>query len=599
MEHDISLITTIAFGFAAALFFGLLAKKIGLSPIVGYLLAGIAAGPHTPGFVGNVQLATQLAEIGVILLMFGVGMHFHLKDLLAVRNIAIPGALGQSSFATLAMIGIAVLAGWSWTQGLVMGIAVSVASTVVLLRVLIDSRTLETSSGHVAIGWLIVEDLITVLVLVILPAVSVKNGIEGTAGLVEASGGRGVLWTAGIAILKLIALGALVVVVGSRFVPWLLIRVARVHSRELFTLSILVMSIAIATAAYAAFGASMALGAFMAGMLVGQSKFSHQAGVELLPLRDSFAVLFFVSVGMLFDFRSVLETPALLLGVLFVILVVKPVAAFVIVLLCRHTVHTGLVVAGGLAQIGEFSFILAEVARSHGLIPGQAYSLLVAGAIISISLNPLVFNRLLALEPWIEKHGSWMRWLGRRNDAHGAAINAAAPHGERAPVDAIVVGYGPVGQTVVGVLAQFGIKPLIIEMNIDTVAELHNRGQNALYGDATHTELLREAGLAKARYLVITTPEPATRLDIITAAREVNPGIRIFTRARFRNEHSALREAGAAVICCDELAGAAGLAEALLTDVNVPHAEIDRELSRIRSDWGPMLSADTVVKAEN
>lgn len=600
MEHDISLITTIAFGFAAALFFGLLAKKVGLSPIVGYLLAGIAAGPHTPGFVGNVHLASQLAEIGVILLMFGVGLHFHLKDLLAVRNIAIPGALGQSTLATLAMIGIAVLAGWSWTQGLVIGIAVSVASTVVLLRVLIDSHTLETASGHVAVGWLIVEDIITVLVLVVLPAVAVKTGIDGAVDASAAEGGKSVFWTAGIAILKLVALGALAVVVGSRFVPWVLMRVARVRSRELFTLAVLVMSIAMATAAYAAFGASMALGAFMAGMLVGQSKFSHQAGSELLPLRDAFAVLFFVSVGMLFDFRSVMESPALLAGVLLVILVVKPVAAFIIVLVCRHTVHTGLVVAGGLAQIGEFSFILAEVARSHGLIPGQAYSLLVAGAIISISLNPILFRQLLSMEPWIEKHASWMRWLGRRNDAHGAAINAATPHGEQAPADAIVVGHGPVGQAVTEVLGQFGIRPLIIEMNVDTVAELHNRHQRALYGDATRSEILKEAGLAKARYLVITTPEPAVRIAMITAAREVNPDIRIFTRARYLGEHVALREAGATVICCDELAGAAGLAESLLTEMKTPHDQIEREVSRIRADWGPTilttLNSDTPVK---
>ncbi len=593
--HDISLITTIAFGFAAALFFGLVAKKIGLSPIVGYLIAGIAAGPHTPGFVGNIQLATQLAEIGVILLMFGVGLHFHLKDLLAVRNIAIPGALGQSSLATLAMVGVATLAGWSWTQGIVLGIAVSVASTVVLLRVLMDNRALETASGHVAVGWLIVEDIITVIVLVVLPALAVGTNLENAAldAAHEGAGaGRSVLWAAGIALLKLGALGAIVVVVGSRLVPWLLVRVARMRSRELFTLSVLVMSIAVATAAYAAFGASMALGAFMAGMLVGQSKFSHQAGAELLPLRDAFAVLFFVSVGMLFDFRSVMQTPLLLGGVLLVILVVKPLAAFFIVLLCRHTVRTGLVVAGGLAQVGEFSFILAEVARANGLIPTEAYSLLVAGAIISISLNPFVFGRLLALEPWIDEHAAWTRWLGRRAAAHGTDINAAAPHDDASSAGAIVIGHGPVGRAVTEVLELFKVKPLIIEMNVDTVSELHNRGMRALYGDATRPEILREAGLEKARCLVITTPGPATRLAIITAAREVNPGIHILTRARYASEHAALREAGAGVICCDELAGAAGLAEALLIDQGVPREQIEREIGRIRADWGQaVLSA--------
>ena len=588
--HDISLITTIAFGFAAALFFGLVAKRIGLSPIVGYLLAGIAAGPHTPGFVGNIQLAGQLAEIGVILLMFGVGLHFHLRDLLVVRSIAIPGALGQSVLATFAMVGVAVFAGWSWTQGVVLGIAVSVASTVVLLRVLMDSGALESASGHVAVGWLIVEDIVTVLVLVVLPALAVNAGLaevaSGGALAGAAEAGWGVLWAAGFAILKLLALGALVVVVGSRFVPWALMRVARVRSRELFTLAVLVMSVAVATAAYAVFGASMALGAFMAGMLVGQSKFSHQAGSELLPLRDAFAVLFFVSVGMLFDFRAVLQTPLLLAGVLAVILVVKPLGAFFIVLLCRHTVRTGLVVAGGLAQIGEFSFILAEVARANELIPAQAYSLLVAGAIISISLNPILFNHLLALEPWIEKHAAWTRWLGRRTAAHGSAINAATPHGTAAPADAIVIGHGPVGRAVTDVLKLFKIKPLIIEMNVDTVAELHNRGMRALYGDATRPEILKKAFLEKARCLVITTPEPATRLAIITAAREVNPGIHILTRARYVNEHAALREAGANLICCDELAGAASLAEALLLDQGAPREQIEREIGRILNDWG-------------
>src|SRR5215210_2148796 len=307
--HDISLITTIALGLSAALLFGLLAKRLRLSPIVGYLVAGVAVGPHTPGFVGNAHLAGQLAEIGVILLMFGVGLHFSLKDLLAVRSIAIPGALGQSTAATLACTGLAVLAGWTWQTGLILGIAISVASTVVLLRALMDHGGVDSPEGHAAVGWLIVEDIITVLVLVLLPPLA-------------STGGEGFAKTAGIAVLKLTLLTALVSLSGARLVPWLLLRVARLRSRELFTLTVLVMAICVATISYVAFGASMALGAFLGGMVVGQSKVSEEAAADVLPMRNAFAVLFFVSVGMLFDYRTVLDSPLLMLGVLAIILVV-------------------------------------------------------------------------------------------------------------------------------------------------------------------------------------------------------------------------------------------------------------------------------------
>jgi CPA2 family monovalent cation:H+ antiporter-2 len=586
--HDISLITTIAFGFTAALVFGILAKRLGLSPIVGYLLAGIAAGPHTPGFVGNIAIAGQLAEIGVILLMFGVGLHFHLKDLLAVRSIAIPGALGQSAVATVASMLVAHLLGWSWMAGAVLGMATAVASTVVLLRVLMDNRCLETPSGHVAVGWLIVEDILTVLVLVVLPALAAA----GLGGGEESAGGgsiKGVLVAGGLAVGKLLALGAVVTVVGSRLVPWMLLRVARLRSPELFTLAVLVMSIAVATAAYAVFGASMALGAFLAGMLVGQSKFSTQAGAEMLPLRDAFAVLFFVSVGMLFDFRVLLQEPMLTLGVVAVVLVAKPLIAFAIVIACRHTLRTALTVAGGLAQIGEFSFILAEAAKGLKLMPGEGQAVLVAAAIVSISVNPFLFKGLLALEPAIERSGLWRRFFAGRLKAHGEQLNSDAGRSDDI-VDTVVIGYGPVGRTVTELLEKSGVKPLIIEMNVDTVAELSKQGRRALYGDATRRDVLDQAGLRKARSLIITVPDPAVRMGVIRSAREVNADIKIITRARYLAEHDSLREAGAAVVCCDEAGAATGLTRALLGELGRPQAEIDLHVRALRAGWGEPTS---------
>jgi len=580
--HDISLITTIALGLTGALVFGLIAKRLGLSPIVGYLVAGVAVGPHTPGFVGDAKLAAQLAEIGVILLMFGVGLHFSLKDLLAVRSIAIPGALGQSAAATAACTGLAIAAGWTWQSGLILGVAVSVASTVVLLRALMDHGSLDTPEGHVAVGWLVVEDILTVLVLVLLPplAAAGSGGAEG-AGLWQ---------TMGMALLKLALLTAIVLLAGARFVPWLLLRVARLRSRELFTLAVLVMAMFIATVSYVAFGASMALGAFLAGMVVGQSKVSDQAAEEMLPMRNAFAVLFFVSVGMLFDYRSLLDAPMLLLGVLAIILVVKPLAAIAIVLLSGHSWKTALTVAGGLAQIGEFSFIVGDVARSLGLLPGEGNNLLVAGAILSISLHPLLFRGLLALEPKLDAWPWLARWIARRSQARGVRANEDAA---RQPADpgAIVVGYGPVGQTVTRLLTEFGIRPTILETNVDVVLELQKRGQPALFGDATKAEILKAAGLPSAAYLVVTVPKADVSLRIIAAAREVAPVVRILARAQYINQHEAFAQAGAALTRYDEAESAAALAEALLLDIDAPAERVQGLVGEIRKELSPVRRA--------
>ena len=573
--HDISLITTIALALSAALLFGLLAKRFGLSPIVGYLFAGMVIGPHTPGVVGDLKIAGQLAEIGVILLMFGVGMHFSLKELLAVRSVAVPGAIGQSAAATLACTGLAVAIGWTWQTGLILGIAVSVASTVVLLRALMDHGGVNTPEGHAAVGWLIVEDIITVLVLVLLPPLAASGG-----------NGTGLWQTMGVAVLKLVLLTAIVLLAGARFVPWLLLRVARLRSRELFTLTILVMAICVATVSYLAFGASMALGAFLGGMVVGQSKVSEEAAADVLPMRNIFAVLFFVSVGMLFDYRVLFESPVLVAGVLAIILVVKPAAALAIVIVTGHSLRTALTVAAGLAQIGEFSFIVADMARSLGLLPGTGSNVVVGAAIISIGVNPFVFRGITSLEPRIARWPFLARWVAGRREKLGARANEAAADRIEDP-GAIVVGYGPVGQTVTRLLTEFGINPMIVETNVDAVLELQQRGQQALFGDASRKEILRAAGLESAAYLVVTVPRADVSLRIVQAARELAPVVRILTRAEYISDSEAFTRAGAAIIRSDEAEAAAALAEALLQDIDVPVDRIDALVGGIRKELSP------------
>jgi CPA2 family monovalent cation:H+ antiporter-2 len=569
--HEIPLITTIALGLSAALLFGLVAKRLGLSPIVGYLIAGIVIGPYTPGVVGNAGIASQLAELGVILLMFGVGLHFSFRDLLAVRSLAIPGALLQGGAATLACTILAVAIGWTWQSGLILGIAVAVASTVVMLRALLDNGIVDTAEGHAAIGWLVVQDLVTVLVLVLVPPLAAKGG----AGNI----GHTVL----IAVAKLALLVAIMMLAGARFVPWLLLRVARLRSSELFTLSVLVMAICVATVSYVAFGASMALGAFLGGMVVGQSKVSHQAGADVLPMRNIFAVLFFVSVGMLFDWRAVVAVPGLLAGVLAIILLLTPLLAFLIVILTGHAVKTALTLAAGLAQIGEFSFIVAEMGRSLGLLPESGRNVVVGAAIISISLNPILFRWTLALAPRLSKFA----WLATRAEKLGARANAAEAKRKQEDPGAIVVGYGPAGQSATRLLTEFGIDPLILETNVDVVLELQQRGKRALFGDATRAEILRSAGLDAAAYLIVTVPHAEISLRIIQAAREVAPVVRIITRAEYINQSEAFIQAGAAIIRYDEAESAAALAEALLQDIDVPPDQIESRVAQIRAELAP------------
>jgi CPA2 family monovalent cation:H+ antiporter-2 len=574
--HEIPLVTTIALALSAALPCGLLAKRIGLSPIVGYLVAGIVIGPHTPGITGDTTIASQLAEIGVILLMFGVGLHFSLKELLAVRSIALPGAVGQTIVSTAICAALVMTLGWSWQAALLLGIAVSIASTVVLLRALIERGVLDTPQGHAAVGWLIVQDIITVLVLVLLPPL---------AGSHESN--TSIWQTIGLAVLKLAVLTVIVALAGARFVPWLLLRVARARSSELFTLSVLVIAICVATVSYVTFGASMALGAFLAGMVVGQSKVSDQAAADVLPMRDAFAVLFFVAVGMLFNFRVLVEAPLLVLSVLAIILVVTPLVAFAIVVLGGHSLRIGLTVAGGLTQIGEFSFILGDMGRSLGVLPSTGSNVLVGAAIISISLNPLLFRGVLALEPILARRPRLSRWLMTKREKLGARENETTARAIQDP-GAIVVGYGPVGQTVTRLLSEFEINPIIIETNIDVVLELHNRGKQALFGDASRPEILRAAHLEEAAYLIVTVPHADVSLRIIQAAREVAPVIRVLARAEYITQAGAFLQAGAAIVRSDEAESAAALAEALLQDIDVPADKISALVTAIRNEFAPV-----------
>jgi monovalent cation:H+ antiporter-2, CPA2 family len=564
--HDLSLISTIAAAFTAAWLLGLLTQWMRLSPIVGYLLAGVLIGPHTPGFVGDVHLAQQLAEVGVILLMFGVGLHFHLKDLMAVKNVAIPGAVGQSLFATLLAMVIFSAFGMPLKTGAVLGMAMAVASTVVLMRVLMDADVLKSRQGHVAVGWLIVEDIFTVILLVLIP-------VLGTEAL-EAKGAgapAGSVWaTLAIALLKLLVLVTIVLVAGAKVIPWVLVRVARLRSRELFTLTVLVFSIAVAAASYFFFGASMALGAFLAGMVVAQSPVSHQAAADALPLRDAFAVLFFVSVGMLFDPVFLIQEPMMVLAALGIILVGKPLAALVIVAVLGHSVRTALTVAIGLAQIGEFSFILSELARRHGLMPDAGHNVLVAAAIISITVNPLLFRALPQVEGWLKKQPRLWKLLNGRAERNVALMDSGVDARLHAEDDtkrlAIVVGYGPVGRAVHRVLQDSGLSTVVIDMNMDTVTELRNEGQAAIFGDASNQTVLEQAGVARASHLVVTLPNASYRTAVVTAGRSLSESVRIVVRARYLRERGELERDGATAAVFEEGEAAVALARLVLAD---------------------------------
>ncbi|UEM03428.1 Kef family K(+) transporter [Skermanella rosea] len=580
MPHETTLITTIVMGLVLAFAGGFIASKLKLPPLVGYLLAGVAVGPFTPGFVADEKLAGQLAEIGVILLMFGVGLHFSIKDLLAVRRIAIPGAMGQIAVATALGVGIAHLWGWSFGAGLVFGLALSVASTVVLLRALEERNTLDSVNGRIAVGWLIVEDLAMVLTLVLLPAFAgiLGDGPRSPAGHV--SGGDLAL-TLGLTLGKVALFLALVLIVGRRVVPWVFEQVARIGSRELFTLSVLATALGIAFGSAELFGVSFALGAFFAGVILSESDFSHQAAADSLPLQDAFAVLFFVSVGMLFDPSILVNEPFAVLAVVLVIVLGKSLAAFGIVLAFGYPVATALTVSASLAQIGEFSFILAGLGVVLGLLPAEGRDLILAGALLSITLNPLVFAVLDRLGAWLRRHPH----LTARLEHQGCeALSVLPDDDDGGPTDhAVIVGYGRVGSVIGAGLKAEGLPIVVIDQDRRRVEDLRARGVPAIYGDASTPGVLEEACIARARLLLIATPEGYQTRRIIELARQINTKIDTAVRTHSESEVAYLEQQGIGVAIMGERELAFGLMEYALRSLGVSQYRTQVTVQKFRT----------------
>ena len=565
--HSIDLILTLAGGLGAACLFGFATQRIGLSPIVGYLAAGLLVGPHTPGFVADQHMAEQLAEVGIILLMFGVGLQFHLDELIAVWRVAVPGAVAQSAVATLLGIGVGRLFGWPWTTGAVFGIGLAVASTVVLIRILSDNRDLHTRAGHIAVGWLVVEDVFTVLVLVIMPAVFGPDASGANVGL-----------SLGLAAVKVAVLTALVLVGGQRVVPALLTRIASTRSRELFTLTVLALALGISVASAQLFGVSMALGAFLAGLVVGRSEFSVRAATEALPMRDAFAVLFFVSVGMLLDPGFVVRQPLLILASLGVVVIGKPLVALIFVVLWGYPLGVALRIAVALAQIGEFSFIVASLGDALGLITPDVRQALIAAAMVSIAVNPLLYRAVLPVE----------RAWARRRPAAGTAQDEPLTTTETASAHrAVVIGYGPVGRTVARLLRENGVTPTIIDLNIETIQALHREGAAAIYGDATHRDTLLSAGVPSAEAVILSVTGLAGAPDIIRECRELNPSILILARTAYVRETQNLKAAGATQVFSGEAEVALAFTEAILGRLGATPEQIDRERERVHHELAP------------
>ena len=571
--HSYDLILTLAGGLSAALVLGYITQRLGLSPIVGYLLAGTLVGPHTPGFVADASLAEQLAEVGVILLMFGVGLQFHVEELLAVRRVAIPGAVAQSAVATAAGAVLARAFGWEWSAGLIFGMALAVASTVVLVRVLSDNNDLHTQAGHIAVGWLVVEDLFTVIALVLLPA------LFGTATSDTP------LWaTLGLTALKVTALVVFTAVVGTRVIPRLLDYVADTRSRELFTLTVLVIALGIAVGSALLFSVSMALGAFLAGMVVGRSDYSLRAASDALPMRDAFAVLFFVSVGMLLDPAALMTSPGLVAGALAVVLIAKPVVALLFVWVMRYPFRAAITAAIALGQIGEFSFILASMGRSLGVLPDEATNVLVAASIASIVVNPVAYRAIRPMERWAMAKPRLWAWLNRPSVVPADLV----PHGRATAADpahrAVVIGYGPTGRNVVRLLRENGVAPTVVELNMDAVRALREEGVDAIYGDATRAETLEAAGVGQAGTLILGSAGMANSTEVIRGALAIRPAIRVLARAAYLRDVPQLKAAGATSVYSGEGEVALAFIEDILDHLGATAEQIDRERARAHAE---------------
>lgn len=554
MDHDVSLISTVAAAFGFALILGFIAERLKLPALVGYLLAGILIGPATPGYVADLSTASQLSEIGVMLLMFGVGLHFSLDDLLAVKRIALPGAVVQMGIATLLGTGVGLL--WEWPLGMsvIFGLSLSCASTVVLLKALEARGILASLNGRIAVGWLVVEDLATVLILVLLPPL---------AGILLPGGGAGngdSLWLAiGRTLLEVTAFIALMLIVGRRALPWLLWQVAKTGSRELFTLAVIAAAIGIAFGAAKLFSVSFALGAFFAGTVMRNSEFSHRAANESLPLRDAFSVLFFVAVGMLFEPKVLLEHPWQVLASVAIIMIGKSVAAAALVLLLRYPLNTALTVAASLAQIGEFSFILAGLGQALGLFSKEGMSLVLAGALISIALNPFLFTAVEPLRRWALAHSKAARELESRQDPYAELPMST----ERKYLEGqvVLVGYGRVGQRIGQALKARDIPFVIVEQQREQVEDLRRQGLAAVSGDAADPAVLIQAHIAHAAMLVVATPDTLNIRQMVDTAQTLNPGIEIVLRTHSEDDSRLLREAGLGTVFYGEEELARGMAQ--------------------------------------
>ena len=562
MTSGLALVATATGALTAALALGLVTRRAGLSPIVGYLLAGVVVGPFTPGFVAQAEVARELAELGIVLLMFGVGLQFHVEELRSAR-VAVPGALAGMVAGAAAGAGIGrALLGWGWGGAIVFGLAISVSSTVVLLRVLADRGALQTPAGPVAVGWLVVEDIAAVLFAVVVP-IAVRRTDEGSVGVAIA-----------VAALKLVALFVFTLLVGSRVVPRALAWVARSGARDLFTLSVLVLALGVGVGAAELFGASMALGAFLAGVVVGRSEFAARAASEALPMRDAFAVLFFVSIGMMLDPRALAPNALPVAGVVAAILVVKPIASFAVMRALRQPPRVALLVALALGQIGEFSFILAGLGRALGVLPERGVQVIVAAAVVTITLSPLVVRLARPLGA---------RWP--------SAVEAPARDEAPESHGAIVVGYGPVGRAVVRMLHENGVAPTVVELNHDTVRALRDAGVRAVHGDATRREVLEAAGVAQARSLVYaasgTPPDEVARL-----AKDLNPDIEVLARATYVSEVARARAAGADAVVAAEVEVALAMTERLLSALGATREQLDRARDEARAGLSGAPSAE-------
>ncbi|MFD1791817.1 YbaL family putative K(+) efflux transporter [Ochrobactrum teleogrylli] len=571
MPHDTPLIATIVIGLCLAFIFGAVATRLKISPLVGYLLAGVIAGPHTPGFVADQDLILQLAEIGVILLMFGVGLHFSLKDLLSVKAIAVPGALAQIATAAALGTGLGLALGWDVEAGMVFGLALSTASTVVLLRAMQERRLIDTERGRIAVGWLIVEDLAMVMALVLLPAVASVTGRATSAAASDPLAAWLGLGIGGIILLtiaKVVLFVALMLVVGRKVIPWLLNVVAQTGSRELFRLGVLAIALGVAFGAAHLFGVSFALGAFFAGMVMSESELSHRAAEESLPLRDAFAVLFFISVGMLFDPMSLLKDPLPLLATLAIILIGKSVAAFFIVRAFRRPVSTALTISASLAQIGEFSFILAGLGVSLNLLPPAGRDLILAGAILSIFLNPVMFIVAERMRPWIEKHSA----SEAANEPTGsAAIDVSEP--EPLPHTlltghTIIAGYGHIGSRLATSLQEHAMPFLVIDDSPKICTALREKGIEAIAGNASDTEILNAANPGLAKNLVIAIPNAFEAGRATALAHAANSDLHIVAQASSQAEAQYLTDLGATAVILGEEEIAKAMAKAIGADVS-------------------------------